>query len=185
VEYKVLRLKQDAPIAVSGEDKKGTALHIIVTGCSKAGKTSLIQCITNAGDKPVTIDVDARTVEIEIVDWEPTAFEVDGQHVEPHGLRCRFLDLAGQTVYANSNQLVLIPRALYIIVWRVRPSMRKSDADEMATALCPTFLEQECMIVDCMASLQARVPGVSGSLSRLTLTVLKEGVFHPSTRQKK
>ena len=146
---------------MSGEGKDGTAQHIIVIDSSKAGKTSLIQCITNAGDKPMTIDVDARTVGIEIVEWEPISFDVDGQHVEPDGLKCKFLDLTGQTEYASSNQFVLVPRALYIIVWRVRPLMRKSDADDMATALCPTFLEQECMIVDFMALLQARVPGAT------------------------
>lgn len=133
---------------MSGEDKDGTSQHIIVIGSSKAGKTSLIQCITNAGDKPMTIEVDAHTVGIEIVEWEPISFDVDGQHVEPDGLKCKFLDLKGQTEYASSNQFVLVPSALYIIVWRVRSLKRKSDTDDMATALCPTFLEQEYMIVD-------------------------------------
>ena len=139
--------------------KENKELQIIVMGNGEAGKSSLINCVTNKkNDTSVEIHEDVRTVGIEIREWIPEPFSYhDGHAVIPDGLKCRFLDLAGQSVYGCTNQFFLVPRALYIIAWRVLKPARSDHAIDLS----PKMRELEGMIVNWMSSLQVRVPGAS------------------------
>jgi len=153
--------------SAASESEENKELQIIVLGSGEAGKSSLINCITSADNTSVQIHEDARTVGIEIRTWKPAAFEMDEtsllyqpnrprsvpHKVEPDGLRCHFLDLAGQAVYGSSNQFFLVPRALYVVAWRVlEPSKHDNNAK---------MQELSKMIVSWLDSLQVRVPGCS------------------------
>jgi GTPase SAR1 family protein len=162
--------------SAASENEENKELQIIVLGSGEAGKSSLINCITSGNNKSVKIHEDARTVGIEIREWNPAAFEIRAEdlgagdqgkdlsnqpnrpphvphNVEPDGLKCNFLDLAGQAVYSSSNQFFLVPRALYLVAWRV---LEPSKHDNMAK-----MQELEKMIVNWLDSLQVRVPGCS------------------------
>ena len=143
--------------------KPSTELQIIVIGNGEAGKSSLINCVVNElNDTSAKINEDDRTVGIDITEWKPQAFDLEETtglrtRVDPKGLTCRFLDLAGQQVYACTNQFFLVPRALYIIAWRVLdPSRTGEHVGNQEKAR-----ELESMILNYMEALQIRVPGAS------------------------
>ena len=150
------------------QSEESKELQIIVIGNGEAGKSSLINCITNPKGISDKIHEDARTVGIEIREWKPAGFTLTDEDVknqpirlsqEPHtvdpdGLTCHFLDLAGQAVYGSSNQFFLVPRALYVMAWRVLEPAKTADNKAKAQEL-------EAMIVNWLDSLQVRVPGCS------------------------
>ena len=151
-----------------GNSTESRELQIIVIGNGEAGKSSLINCVRNQDGKSKKIHEDDRTVGIDISEWKPTPFTVKDKDaemrdmdmpervIEPDNLNCRFLDLAGQDVYGSSNQFFLVPRALYVIAWRVIKSSEDANDD-----MSKKKEELEHMIVNWMDSLQVRVPGAS------------------------
>ena len=68
------------------------------------------------------------------------------------GLEFKIKDLAGQAVYGISNQFFLVERALFVLVWRIVPNLKKQA----------TFLEDvQQMVIPWLDTLELRVPGAS------------------------
>ena len=123
-------------------------MQIIVLGNGEAGKSSLISAIMAENNRACKIGVDERTVGIDIKEWNPNRFFASDSVIDPLGLRCKFLDLGGQDVYSSSHQFFLVPRALYIVAWRIQSG--RQDGKEL-----------ELMVNNWLDALQVRVPGAS------------------------
>jgi len=81
-------------------------------------------------------------VGVELMDWDVSE--------EADGLELSVKDLAGQDVAGVWNQLFLVKRAIYVLVWRVIPR---------AAASQDTLHEVSEMVSTWLDSLQMRVPG--------------------------
>ena len=96
-------------------------IPFILIGEGESGKTSLIKAM-ESGSSP-KISEDKRTVGIDMstIDWT----DMDD------GFELHVKDMAGQAIYGISNQLWLVPRAVYLLVWRIKSGLASLD-DELA-----------------------------------------------------
>ena len=101
-------------IKINGVQSESMALFLV--GDGEAGKTSLIRAVTGPAGCAAKIRSDHRTVGIDVLRWDPG-----------WGSIFTIYDLAGQAVYAKTNQIFVLRRALYVLVWRVIPTRSSDD----------------------------------------------------------
>jgi hypothetical protein len=94
--------------------------------------------------KSAKIHEDKRTVGIDLKTWDLSKEE---------GLIFHVKDLAGQAVYAMTNQFFLVPRAVYLLVWRVDKG-KSIDTESWEKHISD-------MVLTWMESLHLRVPGAN------------------------
>ena len=98
--------------------KANKKIELILIGRGESGKTSLKDALIKG--KAAIIAEDNRTVGIALTEWDLTK--------EASGLIFNIEDLAGQAVYGLTNQFFLVPRAIFVLVWRVLPKMATHQA---------------------------------------------------------
>jgi len=120
-------------------------IELIMIGKGESGKTSTVKAMMAADDRAEPIREDARTVGIDLKRWDLAA--------EAEGLVFQIKDLAGQAVYAMTNQFFLVRRAIFVFVWRVlRPADVAASADEFER-------EVTAMVLTWLDAVHFRVPG--------------------------
>ncbi|EKX37649.1 hypothetical protein GUITHDRAFT_116126 [Guillardia theta CCMP2712] len=134
--------------SVKTDSETNKRMNLILIGNGEAGKTSVFRALSSVENKAGKIDVDKRTIGIDLDRWEP-----DGAD----GLTFDVMDFGGQEVYGKTNQYFIVRRALYLLVWNVR-----TTRDEMsAGGAAGSMKELRAMISTWLRTLQARVPGAS------------------------
>lgn len=78
------------------DGRENTAMNLVFVGNGESGKTSLKGALMSTTDRAAKIHEDARTVGIEVTWWDLLG---------AHGVEFKILDLAGQAVYALTNQV--------------------------------------------------------------------------------
>jgi GTPase SAR1 family protein len=114
-------------------------IQLIVVGKSESGKTSVVKMLMQG--KCERIPHDDRTVGVDLSEWDLSG--------EADGLGFSVKDLAGQDAAGVWNQLFLVKRAIYVLVWRVLP---RTDSRE-------ALREVSEMVSDWLDTVQLRVPG--------------------------
>jgi hypothetical protein len=136
-------------------------VELFMVGNGESGKTSVLAMLKNG--KAERIHEDQRTVGINLMDLDLSE--------EGDGLVFRTKDLAGQSVYALSNQFFLVARAIYVLVWRIVAGGRRGEGHEghsgevggerdSADGESARELVKE-MVSTWLDNLQVRVPGAS------------------------
>ena len=134
---------REAYSPATGAINKG--IELIVIGKAESGKTSAVKTLVAKDGRAPRIHEDARTVGIDLTTWDLAA--------EADGLVFQIKDLAGQAVYAMTNQFFLVRRAIFAIVWRIlRPADVASSADEFER-------EVAAMVTTWLDAVHFRVPG--------------------------
>ena len=114
-------------------------IQLIVVGKSESGKTSVVKMLMQGQCE--RIPHDDRTVGVDLSEWDLSG--------EADGLGFSVKDLAGQDAAGVWNQLFLVKRAIYVLVWRVLPRAASQEA----------LRELSEMVSDWLDTLQLRVPG--------------------------
>jgi GTPase SAR1 family protein len=112
-------------------------MTLFLLGEGESGKTSVVNALLSKNDTSAKIAEDRRTVGIQFSKWSPDGAETDFV----------ILDLAGQAIYAKTNQLLLQSRAIYLLVWRPAENLQQ---DHRAF---------ESKVDDWLELLQHRMPG--------------------------
>ncbi|EKX32523.1 hypothetical protein GUITHDRAFT_121310 [Guillardia theta CCMP2712] len=127
--------------SVKRDSEANKRINLILIGNGEAGKTSVLRALRSDKDKADKIEVDRRTIGIDLHEWEPE---------DADGLTCDVMDFGGQQIYAKTNQYFIVRRALYLLVWNVRGKRDKQSMEEL-----------KMMIATWLRATQARVPGSS------------------------
>lgn len=112
---------------------------LMLLGLGGAGKTSLVEAMTNNlfqnGNRPPPNLTDG----ISILDWKVDI-------AQDQNLTFSVFDFAGQVVYYNTHQFFLTNRSVYLLVWNVRLGAQHSGLDFWLNSInchapsCPIFI---------------------------------------------
>ena len=115
------------------------ALSLFLVGGGENGKTSLLHALMNeTGNSAQSIGIDTRTVGMDMAVWKTK--DTAGRDLE-----LQTKDVGGQDLYMHLHELFVLPRGIYLLVWRADCAAEKTRKE--ATAW--------------LNLLQARVPGVT------------------------
>lgn len=114
-------------------------LKVIFVGMAMVGKTSMIKRLIEGRDAVIPTH-DERTVGVDIYEWDPKKdkrfMEIDSRIVFQDkelahtcgdvDVKFSVWDFAGQHVYHATHELFFSPRALYVLVWDLGATNRKT-----------------------------------------------------------
>uniref|UniRef100_A0A7S4JL51 Roc domain-containing protein n=1 Tax=Guillardia theta TaxID=55529 RepID=A0A7S4JL51_GUITH len=131
--------------SVKRDSEANKRINLILIGNGEAGKTSVLRALRSDKDKADKIEVDRRTIGIDLHEWEPK---------DADGLTFDVMDFGGQQIYAKTNQYFIVRRALYLLVWSVRAKRDKESNEDGGEGM----EELKKMIPTWLRATQARVP---------------------------
>ena len=114
-------------------------LALFLVGGGENGKTSVLRALMNeTGNSAQSIGIDVRTVGMDEGVWKT-------QDSEGRALELQTKDVGGQDLYMHLHELFVLPRGVYVFVWRADRAAEKTRQEVTAW----------------LNLLQARVPGVA------------------------
>ncbi len=122
-------------------------MGLFLVGDGESGKTSLIRALKSQDFHTTPIDVDNRTVGIDISDWGL---------MKTHNIDFTVYDMAGQSLYRDTHTYFIGRRSLYVFIWKCKnlSNLQRSD-----TSKTKSFLVD--MVSAWIDSLNFRIPGAS------------------------
>jgi len=81
--------------SVKRDSEANKRINLILIGNGEAGKTSVLRALRSDKDKADKIEVDRRTIGIDLHEWKPE---------DADGLTFDVMDFGGQQIYAKANQ---------------------------------------------------------------------------------
>ncbi|EKX45794.1 hypothetical protein GUITHDRAFT_108245 [Guillardia theta CCMP2712] len=135
--------------SVKRDGEANKRINLVLIGNGEAGKTSVLRALRSEEDRADKIEVDRRTIGIDLHEWRPE---------DADGLTFDVMDFGGQQIYAKTNQYFIVRRALHLLVWNIRA---KRDEQRSADDSEESMEKLKKMISTWLRATQARVPGAS------------------------